>query len=74
MVENLNFLPVGDSGELVVSGPQVMVGYYNRPEENKKVFFEAGGYRWFRTGDFAKLDEEGYIFLIDRIKDLIKYY
>ena len=71
--ENLNFLPIGDGGELVISGPQVMVGYHNRPDENKKVFFEAGGYRWLRTGDYAKMDEEGYIFLIDRGKDMIKY-
>ncbi|MFX0059796.1 MAG: long-chain fatty acid--CoA ligase [Candidatus Heimdallarchaeota archaeon] len=71
--EDLEFLPIGEAGELVVSGPQVMLGYHNRPEENKKVFFEAGGYRWLRTGDFAKLDEEGYIFLLDRMKDLIKY-
>ncbi len=71
--ENLEFLPIGEAGELVVSGPQVMKGYHNRPEETKKVFFEAGGYRWLRTGDYAKLDEEGYIFLLDRIKDLIKY-
>jgi len=71
--ENLNFLPIGDGGELVISGPQVMVGYHNRPDENKKVFFEAGGYRWLRTGDYAKMDEEGYIFLIDRVKDMIKY-
>ncbi len=71
--ENLEFLPIGEAGELVVSGPQVMIGYHNRPEENKKVFFEAGGYRWLRTGDFARLDEEGYIFILDRIKDLIKY-
>ncbi|MFX1569978.1 MAG: AMP-binding protein [Promethearchaeota archaeon] len=71
--ENLNFLPIGESGELVASGPQIMLGYHNRPEENKKVFFEAGGYRWLRTGDYAKLDEEGYIFLIDRVKDMIKY-
>ncbi|MHA1229837.1 MAG: long-chain-fatty-acid--CoA ligase [Candidatus Helarchaeota archaeon] len=71
--EKLEFLPIGEDGELVVSGPQVMLGYHNRPEENEKVFFEAGGYRWLRTGDFARLDEEGYIFLIDRVKDLIKY-
>jgi len=71
--ENLEFLPIGEAGELVVSGPQVMKGYHNRPEETKKVFFEAGGYRWLRTGDYAKLDEEGYIFLLDRIKDMIKY-
>ncbi len=71
--ENLEFLPIGEAGELVVSGPQVMKGYHNRPEENKNVFFEVGGYRWLRTGDYAKLDEEGYIFLLDRIKDMIKY-
>jgi long-chain acyl-CoA synthetase len=71
--DDLNFLSIGESGELVISGPQIMVGYHNRPEENKKVFFEAGGHRWLRTGDFAKLDEEGYIFLIDRVKDMIKY-
>ena len=71
--ENLNFLQIGEPGELVVSGPQVMLGYHNRPEENKLVLFEAGGYRWFRTGDYAKLDEEGYIFILDRVKDMIKY-
>ncbi len=67
------FLPIGEVGELVVAGPQVMKGYWNRPEENEKVFFEAGGYRWLRTGDIARLDEEGYIFLLDRVKDMIKY-
>lgn len=71
--ENLKFLPIGEAGELVVSGPQVMVGYHNRPEENEKVFFEAGGLRWLRTGDFVKLDDEGYVYILDRIKDLIKY-
>ncbi len=67
------FLPVGEAGELVVAGPQVMLGYYNRPEENENTFFEAGGHRWLRTGDLGKLDNEGYLFLLDRVKDLIKY-
>ena len=71
--ENLEFLPVGGEGEVVISGPQVMVGYHNRPEENKLVFFEAGGYKWLRTGDYGRLDDEYYLFLLDRIKDLIKY-
>ncbi|MHA1265304.1 MAG: long-chain-fatty-acid--CoA ligase [Candidatus Helarchaeota archaeon] len=71
--EDLEFLPIGEDGELVVAGPQVMLGYHNRPEDTEKVFFEAGGYKWLRTGDWARLDEEGYIFLIDRVKDLIKY-
>ncbi|MFW9989822.1 MAG: AMP-binding protein [Candidatus Odinarchaeota archaeon] len=71
--DKMEFLPIENAGELVVSGPQVMTGYHNRPEENKKIFFEAGGYRWLRTGDLAKIDEEGYIYILDRIKDMIKY-
>jgi len=71
--ENLEFVDIGQDGELVVAGPQVMLGYHNRPEENEKVFFEAGGYKWVRTGDWARFDEEGYIYIIDRVKDLIKY-
>lgn len=71
--ERLEFLPFENAGELVVSGPQVMRNYHNRPEENKNVFFKAGGYRWLRTGDLAKIDEEGYISILDRIKDMIKY-
>ncbi len=67
------FLPPGEVGELVVSGPQVMKGYYKMEEENKQVFFEKFGYRWFRTGDMAKMDEEGYFYIVDRKKDLIKY-
>ncbi len=71
--EDNNFLPVGKEGELVVSGPQVMKGYYKRPEKTKGVLFEAGGMIWLKTGDYGKLDEEGYIYLLDRMKDLIKY-
>ncbi|MBD3229746.1 MAG: AMP-binding protein [Candidatus Lokiarchaeota archaeon] len=67
------FLPIGEDGELVLAGPQVMLGYHNRPERNKEVFFNAGGYKWLKTGDLARIDEEGFIFLIDRVKDLIKY-
>ncbi|MEB3765906.1 MAG: long-chain fatty acid--CoA ligase [Desulfurococcales archaeon] len=66
-------LPPGEVGELVISGPQVMKGYHNMPEENKKVFFECCGRRWVRTGDMAKMDEEGYFFIVDRKKDIIKY-
>jgi long-chain acyl-CoA synthetase len=71
--DKVEFLPVGEEGEVVLSGPQIMVGYHNRPEENKLVFFEAGGLKWLRTGDYGRLDDEGYLFLLDRIKDLIKY-
>ncbi len=71
--EKDEFLPPGEVGELVVTGPQVMKGYYKREDENQKVFFEKYGYRWFRTGDMAKMDEEGYFYIVDRKKDLIKY-
>jgi len=67
------FLPPGKDGELVVSGPQVMKGYWNKPEENKTSFFEAGGQTWFKTGDLARMDEEGYFHFIERMKDWIKY-
>jgi long-chain acyl-CoA synthetase len=67
------FVPLGESGELVLSGPQVMREYFNKPEENAKCFFEARGMRWFRTGDIVRIDEEGYFYFVERKKDLIKY-
>ena len=71
--EKPQFLKPGEVGELVISGPQVMKGYYNMPEENKMVFFEKYGYKWLRTGDLAYMDEEGYFYIVDRKKDMIKY-
>lgn len=71
--ESPAILEPGQVGELVVSGPQVMKGYYNRPEENEKVFFECCGLRWLRTGDMARMDEDGYFYIVDRKKDIIKY-
>jgi long-chain acyl-CoA synthetase len=67
------FLAPGESGELVLNGPQIMREYLNKPEENKKCFFEARGMRWFRTGDIVRMDEEGYFYFVERKKDLIKY-
>ncbi|NIO38567.1 AMP-binding protein [Candidatus Bathyarchaeota archaeon] len=67
------FLPSGEEGELVASGPQIMKGYWNKPDANKESFFEAGGRRWFRTGDIARMDDEGYFYFIERTKDMIKY-
>ncbi|MEK6697974.1 MAG: long-chain fatty acid--CoA ligase [Nitrospirota bacterium] len=61
-------LPVGEAGELVVKGPQVMKGYWNKPEETDRTL--RGG--WLHTGDIATRDEEGYFFIVDRIKDMIK--
>jgi long-chain acyl-CoA synthetase len=57
----------GESGELCVRGPQVMRGYWNRPEETRDAF--VGG--WLRTGDVAVMDDDGYFAIVDRIKDLI---
>lgn len=71
--ETMEFLPIGEEGEIVISGPQVMKGYWNRPEETKQVFFYADGMRWFRTGDIGKIDEDGYFYIVDRLKDMIKY-
>ncbi len=64
---------IDGTGEIVISGPQVMIEYYNMPEENKSVFFECCGRRWLRTGDIGYMDEEGYFFIVDRKKDIIKY-
>lgn len=72
-LEKDEFLPPGEVGELVVKGPQVMKGYWNRPEETKNVFMTINGETWLRTGDIAKADEEGFFYIIDRKKDLIKY-
>jgi long-chain acyl-CoA synthetase len=63
-----NSLPVGESGEICIKGPNIMVGYYNQPEENKKAF-TADGY--MRTGDIGIMDERGYTKIVDRKKDMI---
>lgn len=61
-----------DDGELCVSGPNVMKGYHDRPEENAAVFFEKDGKKWFRTGDMARIDPDGFIWIIGRIKEQYK--
>ncbi|MBU1229834.1 MAG: long-chain fatty acid--CoA ligase [Proteobacteria bacterium] len=60
-------LPPGKMGELVIRGPQVMAGYYNRPDETADVLRNG----WLYTGDIAYMDEDGYFFIVDRKKDLI---
>jgi len=60
-------LPPGQVGELCVRGPQVMRGYWNRPEETAAVMFG----EWFRTGDMARMDERGFVYIEDRKKDMI---
>ena len=63
-----NEVAAGESGELCVRGPQVMQGYWEKPEENEKTFFKDG---FLRTGDVAQMDEKGYFYIVDRKKDMI---
>ena len=62
-----NHLPAGAAGEIVARGPNVSGGYFDRPEETAAVFRDG----WFHTGDVGRLDEEGYLYLLDRKKDVI---
>ncbi len=71
--EGTDFLPAGEIGELLVRGPQVMKGYWNRPEETAKVLVEINGQTWLRTSDLASMDDEGYFYFYDRKRDMIKY-
>ena len=64
-------LPRGEDGEIAICGPQVMQGYWNRPKETEEVFREIDGKKFFLTGDIGHVDEEGYILVTDRKKDLI---
>ncbi|MGI8943800.1 MAG: AMP-binding protein [Qipengyuania sp.] len=63
--------PKGEPGELAIHGPQVMQGYWNGPEAGARVFVEHRGKTWLRTGDVATIDPDGYITIVDRIKDMI---
>jgi len=69
-VESGNELGVGDEGELLIRGPQIMLGYLNRPDDTAQSI-DADG--WYRTGDVGYVDEDGFFFIADRVKELIKY-
>lgn len=66
--DNTRKVPVGEAGELLIKGPQVMKGYLNRPEATAETLSQDG---YLSTGDVAKMDEEGYFYIVDRIKDMI---
>ncbi|MFY9503468.1 MAG: long-chain fatty acid--CoA ligase [Dethiobacteria bacterium] len=67
LVDGVTEMPVGEEGELLIKGPQVMKGYWNRPEETAETLRDG----WLYTGDIAKMDEEGYFYIVDRKKDLV---
>jgi long-chain acyl-CoA synthetase len=69
----LEEVPIGEIGELIICGPQVMKGYWKNPERTKAVLIEKGGKTWLRTGDLARMDEEGYFYISGRTKEMIKY-
>jgi long-chain acyl-CoA synthetase len=61
-------LPLGEVGEICIRGPQVMEGYWKKPDETAKVMLPGG---WFRTGDVGRMDEKGFVYIEDRKKDMI---
>jgi long-chain acyl-CoA synthetase len=64
--------PAGEPGEIVVRGPQIMRGYWQRPEADAEVFVtDAAGHRWLRTGDVGTIDADGFVTIVDRLKDMI---
>ena len=71
--DSTEFLAPGEVGELIISGPNVMEGYWNRMEETREAIIQIDGEKWLRTGDLVSMDEEGYFQFFDRKRDLIKY-
>jgi len=69
--ETLQELPQGESGEIVMAGPQIFKGYWKRTEATASAFFERDGKSFFRSGDMGRIDEEGYFFMTDRLKRMI---
>ena len=72
-IEGTEFMPVNDVGELILNGPNIMQGYWKRPESDADTFLEIDGKKWLRTGDLVRMDEEGYFHFFDRKRDLIKH-
>ncbi|MEW6111039.1 MAG: long-chain fatty acid--CoA ligase [Thermodesulfobacteriota bacterium] len=68
-----DFVDVGEVGELILCGPNVMKGYWQRPEDTASSLIDIDGEKWLRTGDLVRMDNEGYFHFFDRKRDLIKY-
>ena len=71
--DSTKFLPIGEVGEMVFKGPTVVKGYWGKPEATHEMFVDIDGETWLRTGDLARMDEEGYFYFYDRKRDMIKY-
>ena len=71
--EGTDYLPVGEVGEMILSGPNIMQAYWKREEETRQSLIDIDGEKWLRTGDIVSMDEEGYFHFFDRKRDLIKY-
>jgi len=69
--DTLQEMPIGESGEIIIHGPEVFQGYWKRPDATKSAFVEFEGKRFFRSGDMGRMDEEGYFFITDRLKRMI---
>lgn len=69
--DTLQPLPQGEVGEIVIAGPQIMLGYWQNDEANKDAFMEYNQKKFLRTGDIGRFDEDGYVFILDRIKRMI---
>ena len=67
------FLPVREIGELIIKSPTLAKGYQNLPEETERAFIKIDSDRWFKTGDLVSMDEDGYFYFYDRVKDRIKH-
>jgi len=69
LIDDTKEMPIGEEGEILQKGPQVMKGYWNKPEETARTLKDG----WLHSGDIGKLDNDGYLYIVDRIKDMIKY-
>ncbi|MDR6537226.1 long-chain fatty acid--CoA ligase [Variovorax soli] len=69
--DTLKEMPIGESGEIIIHGPEVFQGYWKRPDATEAAFVEFEGKRFFRSGDMGRMDEDGYFFMTDRLKRMI---
>lgn len=69
--ETLALLPKGETGEILIAGPQILKGYWKNQQADAETIVEIGGKRFLRTGDLGRLDDEGFVFILDRLKRMI---